>query len=157
MQELKKCNDETNRNTLLTSLLRSLQHFKSMVNYQHSRIGSPIHLFATDISKLEELFKIGNVNVNSQNGDGMTALHIAAKKGYPKCVEFLTSHGAEIIGFDNSWRIPLHYAVESGVISVVEHLVNACNERYVNLNVTSCQYTFHITSLSIHHELLIKC
>jgi hypothetical protein len=49
-------------------------------------------------------------DVNAVNEDGMTALHMAAEKGYDERVQFLLDNGARLDLKDRSNRLPIDVA-----------------------------------------------
>jgi ankyrin repeat protein len=50
-------------------------------------------------------------DINAANGQGQTALHAAALKGYDKVVEFLAGHGANVNAKDKQGKTPLDAAL----------------------------------------------
>ena len=89
--------------------------------------GSPL-LDATkrgDVAAVRSLLKDG-ADPNLAQGDGLTALHVAAEEGYLEIAELLLSAGAKIEG---KTRIgdytPLHLASRSGQAEVVRALLEA--------------------------------
>jgi len=51
------------------------------------------------------------VDINAANGQGQTALHAAALKGWDKVVEFLANHGANLSAKDRQGKTPLDAAL----------------------------------------------
>src|SRR5690349_17330554 len=51
------------------------------------------------------------VDINAANGQGQTALHAAALKGYDKVVQFLADHGANLQAKDRNGKTPLDAAL----------------------------------------------
>jgi hypothetical protein len=85
----------------------------------------PIHSAAcfptTDV--LRVLIDTGNVNLESQNKDGNTALHSAAHTGRVDCVMYLTSKGADSKAQNNKYEIPAALARKKnhkGVLAVMK-------------------------------------
>ncbi len=54
------------------------------------------------------------VDINAANGQGQTALHAAALKGYDQVVEFLADHGANLEAKDRRGNTPLDEALGRG-------------------------------------------
>ncbi len=54
------------------------------------------------------------VDINAANGQGQTALHAAALKGYDQVVEFLADHGANLEAKDRRGNTPLDEALGLG-------------------------------------------
>ena len=85
----------------------------------------PIHIascFATtDVLRI--LVDTGNVDLESQNKDGNTALHKAAYAGCVDCVMYLTSKGADSKAQNNKYEIPAALARKKnhkGVLAVMK-------------------------------------
>ena len=53
-----------------------------------------------------------NIDLNTVDVNKTTALHIAAKSGHPKIVEYLLEHGADVTLKDYKGRNPLEAAIE---------------------------------------------
>ncbi|MHC4501292.1 MAG: ankyrin repeat domain-containing protein [Planctomycetota bacterium] len=75
-----------------------------------------------DLETVKHLIRKG-VNVNAQNEDGETPLHIAAILGRTKAGELLIDNGADIHARTNAGRTPLHTACSSGEVAVAKLLV----------------------------------
>ena len=58
-------------------------------------------------------------NLNLQNSDGATALHLATKRGFHNICELLILEGIDIDTQDNSLATALHYASEEGHVDIV--------------------------------------
>ena len=54
------------------------------------------------------------MDVNTQNGDGFTPLHVAAMWGREKCVKLLMEKGADPVISDNDEMTPLDYSESEG-------------------------------------------
>src|SRR6185295_13457244 len=69
--------------------------------------------FKTEAEAIEaiQLCLDAGVDVNAANGQGQTALHAAALKGYDKIVEFLAGHGANLTAKDKQGKTPLDAAL----------------------------------------------
>ena len=62
--------------------------------------------------------------LNEPDRNGLTALHLAAKRGYVAVGQLLLDEEAQIDVEDNSGRTALHVAVESGHLNVVRFLLD---------------------------------
>ncbi|AVP87611.1 hypothetical protein phytr_6700 [Candidatus Phycorickettsia trachydisci] len=62
--------------------------------------------------------------INDINENGETALHVAAGKGKLDLVQFLESHGANLVSQDNHKSLPIERAAMSGHIEVVKYLAS---------------------------------
>ena len=71
------------------------------------------------------LVGLPEVDVNHADENGMTALHGAAKRGYPDVVQVLIDGGADIEARNNLGRSPLLVACENGDVAKVKMLVEA--------------------------------
>lgn len=86
-----------------------------------------IHFAAREdhVKFVEQLFvTVPQLNVNAQDEDGKTALHLAAAAGYLETVRLLLDKAAERGIKDSSKNLPLHYAAWGGHLEVVELLVS---------------------------------
>ena len=69
--------------------------------------------FKTEEEAIEaiQLCLDAGVDINAANGQGQTALHAAALKGYDKVVQFLADHGANLDVKDRQGKTPLDAAL----------------------------------------------
>jgi ankyrin repeat protein len=69
--------------------------------------------FKTEADAIEaiQLCLNAGVDINAANGQGQTALHAAALKGYNQVVGFLAAHGADINAKDKQGKTPLDAAL----------------------------------------------
>jgi len=69
--------------------------------------------FKTEADAIEsiKLCLDAGVDINAANGQGQTALHAAALKGYNKVVQFLADHGASLNAKDKQGKTPLDAAL----------------------------------------------
>ncbi|CAG8466770.1 4170_t:CDS:2, partial [Scutellospora calospora] len=70
------------------------------------------------------LIKKHKAEVNSKNGNGKTALHWAAKKGYTSIAETLLKYKAQVDTPDNDRCTSLFYAAKAGHDEVINILIN---------------------------------
>lgn len=64
-----------------------------------------------------------DINLNSVNSQGQTALHIAAIHGHVESLQFLVSIGSNTDIADSENWTPLHYAANNGHVEAVEFLL----------------------------------
>jgi ankyrin repeat protein len=87
----------------------------------------PIHeaIVLGDTAKLERLLSKKRVNVNAENADGVTALHLAACRDVPTtALEALLAHpDINLNAQERSGKTPLHLAVCSERLHVVRRLL----------------------------------
>jgi len=69
--------------------------------------------FKTEAEAIEaiQLCLDAGVDINAANGQGQTALHAAALKGYDQVVQFLADHGANLSAKDKQGKTPLDAAL----------------------------------------------
>ena len=78
---------------------------------------------------VEQLFMaVTQLDVNSQDKDGKTALHLAAAAGHLSTIQLLQERGAEANIQDYYRNLPIHSAAWDGHIQVVEMLISDANE-----------------------------
>lgn len=75
-----------------------------------------------------------DIDVNSVDSDGQTALHVGANHGYIEVVEFLITLGSDPDLADHNGWTALHYGSNEGHVGAVELLLNCIS--YVKYAVT---------------------
>ncbi|KAL0391071.1 UNVERIFIED_CONTAM: hypothetical protein Scaly_0464200 [Sesamum calycinum] len=65
-----------------------------------------------------------DINLNSVNSQGQTAVHLAAIQGQVEALQFLVSIGSEVDVTDRDGWTPLHYAAHEGHIETSEFLLH---------------------------------
>ncbi|CAF0801479.1 unnamed protein product [Brachionus calyciflorus] len=118
------------------------------VNYKGGSYGlTPLMLFVLGRSKnkysqnesnytdLIDSFVTSGADLNSQNNDGETALHLAARCGLYDICERLLKYKAEINVFDNYGRNVLHTAVCANEYKIVKLILDYCNSILCNNNM----------------------
>lgn len=78
-----------------------------------------------DVGKLETLLLSGAEQVDTCDGEGATALHLAADRGQVAAIDLLLRHGAALDALDGEGMSPLHYACLSERRAAAERLVAA--------------------------------
>jgi ankyrin repeat protein len=74
-------------------------------------------------ARIVEILIHKEANVNHQDVNGMSSLHIASRKGAVDIVDVLLQHGADVNVTMLDGKSPLHVAVEAGHLDVVKLLV----------------------------------
>lgn len=113
------------------------------VNYKGGSYGmTPLMLFVMGRSKytkyssqqesssildIIDTFVHNGADLNSQNNDGETALHLAARCGLYEVCERLIKNNAELNVFDNYGRNVLHTAVCSNEYNIVKLILDHCS------------------------------
>lgn len=92
---------------------------------------SALHAAISSIESTKLLLDRG-VNVNFADGDGYTALHYAAMRGYHEIAQLLLANGAAIDALSHKLRTPLHLATGSGYAT--EHLVSLLLDHGADVN-----------------------
>ncbi|KAK8741700.1 hypothetical protein OTU49_002350 [Cherax quadricarinatus] len=78
-----------------------------------------------DVETLKKLLGEEDLDVDTPDHCDQTALHLAAGRGNLLAVTLLIQHGCHVNHADIDMRTPLHCAVESGAVEVVEALLAA--------------------------------
>ena len=78
---------------------------------------------------VKTLLQVNDVDLDTGDEYGATALHHAAIKGHLKIVRLLLAHGADLQLKDTNGRTPLMAATEQGQTAVVELLKQAIAEK----------------------------
>ncbi|XP_009792344.1 protein VAPYRIN-LIKE-like [Nicotiana sylvestris] len=81
---------------------------------------------ATDCLELMEILCLGyaDIDLNSIDSQGRTALHIAAIHGHVEVLQFLVSVGSDPDMLDSQGWTPLHFAAHKGHVEAVDFLLN---------------------------------
>ena len=85
---------------------------------------SPEKALEGQIMKILELLLTNAADVNIQDGQGFTALHISAVQNYRDCVQLLVTNGANVNAVNNAGQIPLALAEASGSVNCAELIRN---------------------------------
>jgi len=82
---------------------------------------------------IQQLFRENPaLDINQMNDEGFNALQLAALAGYSDIVAFLVKHGANIDAQNYYENTPLHFAVLSGQLEVVQQLFKAKPKPEIN-------------------------
>ena len=77
---------------------------------------------------VEQLFTtVPNLEVDPQDLNGKTPMHLAAVAGHLDTIQALQAKGAKQTVADSSKNLPIHYAAWDGHFEIVEHLVSDAN------------------------------
>ncbi|MGH0122561.1 UNVERIFIED_CONTAM: hypothetical protein FKN15_038111 [Acipenser sinensis] len=105
---------------------------------------------AGDVSYLEEILKVGNVN--TVNSSHETLLHIAASHGQVQVIEYLLSKGAKLDVRDKNGSSPLHRAAERGHAQAVKVLLEAGANIYATDKKSKTP--FHLAAQNNHLSIV---
>jgi len=124
--------------------MRSMAHLMGFILHMVSDAGSCLpgacerhqlggYSLHGDETRLLELLRHG-ANPNTRDGlDSCTALHSAARKGYPEVAQKLLQHNADLNIQDSDGEIPLHMVLRDGNTNVARLLL----EQGVDVNSRS--------------------
>ncbi|XP_027365951.1 serine/threonine-protein phosphatase 6 regulatory ankyrin repeat subunit B-like [Abrus precatorius] len=70
------------------------------------------------------------LEVNSVDSEGRTPIHVAAREGYERVIEFCVSMGGNPNCVDSKGWTPLHFAAWKGHVKAVECLLECSNVKY---------------------------
>ena len=138
---IKDCNDDTALHQAAyqghTECVRSLLQFPSVdINAVNNYNKTPLHR-AVDQNqwKCVQILRQFDANVNTKDVTGFTALHIAANKGFPDCIdELIKFDHIDVNAANNDKNTPLHMAASKGHTECVLALpfssinINALND-----------------------------
>ncbi|XP_071487930.1 LOW QUALITY PROTEIN: transient receptor potential cation channel subfamily A member 1-like [Diadema antillarum] len=111
------------------------------VNLKDKQKQSPLH-FAAKYGRLNSCkrlldSKIGPNIINDTDGEGMTALHIAARNGHQKVVQLLLLRGA-LLHKDYKGRTPFHLAAMAGYRETMDILLSTHGHLLDQKDDTGC-------------------
>ncbi|XP_051548331.1 ankyrin repeat domain-containing protein 27-like isoform X2 [Myxocyprinus asiaticus] len=102
-----------------------LLHYKANTDAQDNNGNTPLHLACMygheDCVKGLVYFDLHSCRLNVQNDKGDTPLHIAARWGYEGIMEVLLENGASTLIHNKAKETPLHCALNSKILSLLEH------------------------------------
>ncbi|CAM1295422.1 DAPK1 (predicted) [Pycnogonum litorale] len=103
-----------------------------------------------NISGLDELFTMSNINPNISNKHGETAVHIAAGLGQLEILKYIQTKGANIHLLDNNGDSAMCWAARQGHSSVINFLVS--EDVVVHMHNKAGETALHIASRYGHSE-----
>ncbi|XP_017341418.1 ankyrin repeat domain-containing protein 27 isoform X2 [Ictalurus punctatus] len=107
-----------------------LLHYKANPDAQDNNGNTPLHLACMygheDCVKALVYYDLHTCQLNVQNDKGDTALHIAARWGYEGIMEVLLENGASTLLHNKANQSPLHCALNSRVLSLLERTYEKC-------------------------------
>ena len=77
------------------------------------------------IVEILELLLTNAADVNLQDGQGFTALHISVAQNYCDCTKLLIANGANVNAVNNAGQTPFELAKTSGSVNCAELIRNA--------------------------------
>ncbi|KYR00048.1 ankyrin repeat-containing protein [Tieghemostelium lacteum] len=114
---------------------------------------------AKEFSTISSLVESGKVNVNVQNQDGLSLLHLSVSQNNLEFSRYLISKGANVNIMDISQITPLHNACANGSLPLVELLVrsganiNTCDEE----GDSPCHYAIRESQDQVLEFLINQC
>ena len=112
------------------------------------------HLKYQQIEEVQTMLQRGEVNINDQDINGKTALHIACEINATNIVKLLIDNGSNpniATHLDVGYYIPIHKACEKGNREVVEMLIKAGSD--LNARNKVGQTPLHIAIKQRHSDL----
>ncbi|XP_049330510.1 ankyrin repeat domain-containing protein 27 isoform X2 [Astyanax mexicanus] len=110
-----------------------LLHYKANTDAQDNNGNTPLHLACMygheDCVKALVYYDMHTCQLNVQNDKGDTALHIAARWGYEGIIEVLLENGASTLNHNKANQTPLHCALNSKILSVLESTRNGASKK----------------------------
>ncbi|XP_016094055.1 ankyrin repeat domain-containing protein 27-like isoform X3 [Sinocyclocheilus grahami] len=110
-----------------------LLHYKANTDAQDNNGNTPLHLACMygheDCVKALLYFDLHSCRLNVQNDKGDTPLHIAARWGYEGIMEVLLENGASTLIHNKAKETPLHCALNSKILSLLECRHNDSSKR----------------------------
>ncbi|KAK2867555.1 hypothetical protein Q8A67_025672 [Cirrhinus molitorella] len=110
-----------------------LLHYKANTDAQDNNGNTPLHLACMygheDCVKALLYFDLHSCRLNVQNDKGDTPLHIAARWGYEGIMEVLLENCASTLIHNKAKETPLHCALNSKILSLLERGHNDSSKR----------------------------
>ncbi|ROJ64723.1 Ankyrin repeat domain-containing protein 27 [Anabarilius grahami] len=110
-----------------------LLDYKANTDAQDNNGNTPLHLACMygheDCVKALVYFDLHSCRLNVQNDKGDTPLHIAARWGYEGIMEVLLENGASTLIHNKAKETPLHCALNSKILSLLERKHNDSSKR----------------------------
>ncbi|XP_077067659.1 ankyrin repeat domain-containing protein 27 isoform X2 [Siphateles boraxobius] len=110
-----------------------LLDYKANTDVQDNSGNTPLHMACMygheDCVKALVYFDLHSCRLNVQNDKGDTPLHIAARWGYEGIMEVLLENGASTLIHNKAKETPLHCALNSKILSLLERKHNDSSKR----------------------------
>jgi len=108
---------------------------------------------AIDNNDLEAIkYLLREININVQNGDGDTPLHLAVRKNHLEIIHFLIKKGADLNLANNIGKSPLHLAAGLGSLELTKILIGA--GATLDIRDLSGQSPFHLATWGQHFKTI---
>ncbi|XP_067887441.1 transient receptor potential cation channel, subfamily N, member 1 isoform X5 [Heterodontus francisci] len=135
-----------------TALHIAVQHCKPMVVQTLLGFGAqvqlkggkaqetPLHIAARvkDGEKVAEMLLKSGADVNAEQENGETAMHVAARHGNLKMIQALIEEGGDLTWQSKDGENPLHIAVRHCHINVVEEILNYLTNERGHIEAVAC-------------------
>ncbi|XP_053335581.1 ankyrin repeat domain-containing protein 27 isoform X1 [Clarias gariepinus] len=129
-----------------------LLHYKANTDAQDNNGNTPLHLACMygheDCVKALVYYDMHTCQLNVQNDKGDTALHIAARWGYGGIMEVLLENGASTLLLNKANQSPLHCALNSRVLSLLERTYGSAGKKTPSPSPQSADSSSRRTSVS---------
>ncbi|XP_069778381.1 transient receptor potential cation channel, subfamily N, member 1 isoform X3 [Narcine bancroftii] len=122
-------------------VVQTLLGFGAQVQLQGGKAQeTPLHIAAQvkDGEKVAEILLKSGADVNAQQENGETAMHIAARHGNLKMIQALMEEGGDLTWQSKAGENPLHIAVQHCHVTVVEEILNYLTNERSHIEAIAC-------------------
>jgi len=133
-ESMKEETDAPTRDEIAEKVLQKLLELEPLVSMKNWQGSNALHLIVVQnfaLSSLQKLLKCKDCPINSQDGTGNTALHLATTKGKTNVVHLLLENGADPNIYNNEGETPLLLAFRSS--SLIASILLQCTSTNVLL------------------------